>query len=892
MRLAYLWQAELQIMLPKPTHNTNGTEGPGCLGCPMYGDGEGFCPDELVDGAAVMVLGQGPGEEEEAEGIPFTGRTGQRMNKRFLPLAGLERGENVSVGNVIKCRWGVNRFFREGGNPTALTKTNDLPPEPTLGQAVRHCTAAHLHIPDSVRLVIAQGQPAWEACGGPGSIHAWRGYLSPDGCYLHGSGVISQGTDIADVAGPLRNLYEEGSPSVLGTVHIAHLNKEPWLTVPAMHDWQRAGEYLAGTWPVPFPEITEVGRCEPWRWLKFFEYCHVAKTPVVIDTEFHDSGLIWLIGLYNEQYNQVIQLHWIDPSVDSQSKAIFVESLRELIGECPVILQNALADVRAMRTTWKFSWEDFHHIDDTMQAHAVLYVEFDHDLGFLDSCYGRHHRVKHLFKQNPTLYNAGDCWTPAYAMSGLQKELDRDADSQRVYKDRLELLPIIDESMTRGIRINKEAVKDGITKYQARRDAAEAVGQAYCGYPINLSSNDQVGYWLYEVEGLPTQRKRGKRGEAAVEASVDKDAVGKLRGSFLGFDPEEEPTEANLDRRIRLGGHPLLEARFVNQSARQNLSHYLYPLVERDGEIVDRVYHSIAIHTQNNARFSYTDPPLAQTPDDLRAIYEPDPDWPWLHWDMDQIELRIVAATARDLPLLGAFAEGLDVHLIAMCEVFGLPKPPVLQDPIHAPENLAWLRYHRWLTCDHKVEICGKNDIRRTFGKNFQYRECFQKDASPENAMNMPAARALGLTLADMVRADVYWKAAHPAIVAWQRRLIDEGKRTRETRDWYGVLRRYTDHLDNIASQILDHPSQAGCQTIMTLQLLEFKRRFKDAVYFVYGMHDSTNMAIWRPRWNEIAPQVKEIVEQPRNIFGLSIPFPASFKSRGIEIDRKTLLAV
>jgi hypothetical protein len=158
---------------------------------------------------------------------------------------------------------------------------------------------------------------------------------------------------------------------------------------------------------------------------------------------------------------------------------------------------------------------------------------------------------------------------------------------------------------------------------------------------------------------------------------------------------------------------------------------------------------------------------------------------------------------------------------------------------------------------------------------------CFELDASPQAAMSMPAARALGLTLEDMQRATIYWRAAHPAIVAWQRKLIEEGKASRMTRDWSGVLRRYTDHQGNIPSQILDHPSQAGCQSIMSKQLIQFKREFKDAVYFPYGMHDSTNLAIWRPRWNEIVPRAKEIIEQERNIFGLSIPFPASFKARG-----------
>lgn len=647
-----------------------------------------------------------------------------------------------------------------------------------------------------------------------------------------------------------------------------------------MHDWQRARQILDGEWPLPFPPIYDVAT-HPWKAVEAFFAGTVANSsPLVIDTEFHEGGLIWLIGLYSEAAGAVLQLHWLDPKVESWRKAVFLEQLRDAIGSVPVIMHNVLADIRAMRKTWGIDWIDFKHLDDTMQAHAVLYVEYDHDLGFLDSCYGKHNRVKHLFKENPVLYNAGDCWAPAYAMAGLQRELDRDTKSTLVYQDRLALLPIIDESMTKGIRVNKEAVNESIVLYKGRARSASEVAQAYCGYPINLSSNDQVAYWLYEVEGMPVQKKRGGRKSATVEVSVNKDAVGKLREGFLGFEPQEEPTETRLAERIDLGGHPLLEARFVNQAARQNLSHYLLPLVGREGAVTERIYHTISIHSQNNARFSYTDPPLAQTPDDLRHIYEPDPDWPWLHWDMDQIELRLVAAAARDLPLLDDFAAGKDVHLIAACTVFGLEQPSTFLNPIHAPENATWLEAHHWLKCNHSLEICGKGDIRRTFGKNFQYRSCFELDASPEAAMSMPAARALGLTLEDMQRATLYWRAAHPAIVAWQRRLIEEGKMSRMTRDWSGVLRRYTDHLANIPSQILDHPSQAGCQSIMSKILIQFKREFKDAVYFVYGLHDSTNLAIWAPRWDEIAPRAKEIVEQPRDIFGVTIPFPASFKVR------------
>src|SRR3990167_1539627 len=103
----------------------------------------------------------------------------------------------------------------------------------------------------------------------------------------------------------------------------------------------------------------------------------------------------------------------------------------------------------------------------------------------------------------------------------------------------------------------------------------------------------------------------------------------------------------------------------------------------------------------------------------------------------------------------------------------------------------------------------------------------------------------------------------------------------------WSVYRRRTPDQSRVMRDILPSSIKrrcqatiAGCQSIMSKILIQFKREFKDAVYFVYGLHDSTNLAIWAPRWDEIAPRAKEIVEQPRDIFGVTIPFPASFKVR------------
>lgn len=88
------------------------------------------------------------------------------------------------------------------------------------------------------------------------------------------------------------------------------------------------------------------------------------------------------------------------------------------------------------------------------------------------------------------------------------------------------------------------------------------------------------------------------------------------------------------------------------------------------GRVVDRVHPRFLTHAQDNARWSTTDPPLAQLPSDLRHLLVPDPDWPWFGWDWDGQELRILAAIANDKPLLEAFANDWDVHSMNARDVF------------------------------------------------------------------------------------------------------------------------------------------------------------------------------------------------------------------------------
>jgi DNA polymerase len=57
--------------------------------------------------ARLMFVGEGPGADEDASGIPFVGKAGQLLNN-MIQAMGLKR-EEVYIANIVKCRPPNNR---------------------------------------------------------------------------------------------------------------------------------------------------------------------------------------------------------------------------------------------------------------------------------------------------------------------------------------------------------------------------------------------------------------------------------------------------------------------------------------------------------------------------------------------------------------------------------------------------------------------------------------------------------------------------------------------------------------------------------------------------------------------------------------------------------------
>jgi uracil-DNA glycosylase family 4 len=79
-----------------------------CTRCPLayagrrtivFGDGDA--------NARLMFVGEGPGADEDALGVPFVGKAGQLLNN-MIQAMGLKR-EEVYIANIVKCRPPANR---------------------------------------------------------------------------------------------------------------------------------------------------------------------------------------------------------------------------------------------------------------------------------------------------------------------------------------------------------------------------------------------------------------------------------------------------------------------------------------------------------------------------------------------------------------------------------------------------------------------------------------------------------------------------------------------------------------------------------------------------------------------------------------------------------------
>lgn len=80
----------------------------GCTKCELCQTRTNLVFGTGKENAEVLFIGEGPGQNEDLQGLPFVGRGGQLLDK-FLAAVDLDRSKNIYIANMVKCRPPQNR---------------------------------------------------------------------------------------------------------------------------------------------------------------------------------------------------------------------------------------------------------------------------------------------------------------------------------------------------------------------------------------------------------------------------------------------------------------------------------------------------------------------------------------------------------------------------------------------------------------------------------------------------------------------------------------------------------------------------------------------------------------------------------------------------------------
>jgi DNA polymerase len=80
----------------------------GCDRCPLKESRTQIVVDRGNPDASIMVIGEGPGENEDRQGKAFVGRAGQLFDQ-IMSAVGIDTDRDMLIANVVKCRPPENR---------------------------------------------------------------------------------------------------------------------------------------------------------------------------------------------------------------------------------------------------------------------------------------------------------------------------------------------------------------------------------------------------------------------------------------------------------------------------------------------------------------------------------------------------------------------------------------------------------------------------------------------------------------------------------------------------------------------------------------------------------------------------------------------------------------
>ncbi len=240
----------------------------------------------------------------------------------------------------------------------------------------------------------------------------------------------------------------------------------------------------------------------------------------------------------------------------------------------------------------------------------------------------------------------------------LKKALNEENLTSVLERFDLPLIPVLRDMERAGILIDKPYLAKLADEMRHDKQALEKKMMRAAGREFNPASPSQLAEILFDELKLPTKGvKRGKTGYSTAAPELE-----KLRGS-----------------------HPLIEMIEEHRELAKLLSTYVevLPTLADKGSRVHTTFNQAVAAT---GRLSSTDPNVQNIPirtelgRRIRRAFVAPKGFVLLSCDYSQIELRLVAALAKDEEMLAAFRRGEDIHTATAAAIWKIKKEEVTKD--------------------------------------------------------------------------------------------------------------------------------------------------------------------------------------------------------------------
>jgi DNA polymerase-1 len=313
---------------------------------------------------------------------------------------------------------------------------------------------------------------------------------------------------------------------------------------------------------------------------------------------------------------------------------------------------------------------------DTMVAHYLIQPDMRHNMDVLAETYLNYEPISIetlIGKKGKNQKNMSDL-APSEVLDYAAEDADVTFQLRHVFAPELEatgvhkvfasiempLIPVLARMEREGIAVDVDALRSYSVELGETIDRLELEIMQLAGKSFNVSSPRQLGDVLFEDLKLIDKPKKTKTGQYA----TSEDILEGLRKA-----------------------HPIVEKILEFRELKKLKSTYVDALPELVSPKTGRIHTSFNQTVAATGRLSSTNPNLQNIPirtengRKVRAMFvAANSEHRLLAADYSQIELRVIAALAKDEAMIEAFKNGEDIHRATASKVFDVPLEEVTRE--------------------------------------------------------------------------------------------------------------------------------------------------------------------------------------------------------------------